>query len=141
MYSPQSIVNICLNLAGHHHIDLVELAAFTRNPFINFEFFGRDRHYFTSCENIFYSFCILEEGFESPLVLEKLFNDAEDLQFLFFERHISNFQKEGDWVVDGAKAVWELSWRHEIADEHLDDVGLALVEASRWNWEELLEGD
>ena len=66
---------------------------------------------------------------------------AQDLHFLLFVRHVSDFQKEGDGRGDGAEAVGELSRGHEVANKHLDDVRLALVDAGRWNCEELLERD
>lgn len=75
------------------------------------------------------------------MVLQKLLDHAKDLHFLLFERHVSDFEEEGDGGGDGAEAVGELGRGHEVADEHLDDVRLALVDAGRWDCEELLECD
>ena len=75
------------------------------------------------------------------MMLEKLLNYVKNLHFLFFERNVGDFEKEGDGGGEGAKAVGELSWGHEVAYEHLNDVRLALVDAGGWNGEKLLERD
>ena len=141
MQSPKTVVDVSLDLTADHHIDLVQLATLTCHPFINLKFLSSNGEQLTPAEHIFDSFCILEEGFESPLVLQKLLDYVEDLHFLLFERHVSDFEEEGDGGGDGAEAVGELSGGHEVANKHLDDVRLALVDAGCWDCEELLECD